>query len=743
MRRVTDFNGGWIFSKSEINFVGRPKGEAVSLPHTYNGEDGQDGGNDYYRGKCWYAKEFRLDELPKSDVHFIKFDGVNSVAEVFLNGKSIAQHRGGYSAFSAELRELKEQNLLIVAVDNSEMDDVYPAFADFTFYGGIYRSVSIISLPVSHFDMEYYGGPGIRILPKMLGNVADVEIEVYLKNPREGERLKYQIIDREGKCVAERETDTNERKLSLPVRGAHRWCGKEDPYLYTARVSLTDGGEELDAVSSRFGCREFDVDPERGFILNGKPYPLRGVSRHQDRPGIGSALLPEHHEEDIDLILELGANAVRLAHYQHDSYFYDLCDEAGLAVWAEIPYISRHNGKATENTVSQMKELIIQNYNHPSIFFWGLSNEITMGGEDDPGLIENHVLLNGLAHSYDPSRKTVVAALSVCKTDAKYLKIPDLIAYNHYFGWYGGEVEMNGKWFDEFHKKYPNRPIGISEYGCEALNYHSEEPIQGDYTEEYQAYYHEELIKAIEARPYIFASFVWNMFDFGADARAEGGEPGQNHKGLVSFDRKYKKDAFYAYKAWLSDEPFVHIAEKRFEKRVGPVLKIKVYSSLPEVEVFANGERIGKSRGELGVFRFELPNTGEVKITAKAGELSDEAYFSKVDTSPEEYRLKDTHAVLSWYEIDAPKGKLSLNDKISDIIKTPEGKDVFDKLISKLDGAKNAPLGMELGENMLAMLGGFSLIRFAGLSETLGIKFSRDELLSINRKLNSVDKVTK
>ncbi len=744
MRNVINFNSSWKFSKRELSFKDVPTGDVVDLPHTWNGEDGQDGGGDYYRGKCYYAKEFDKSILPEEDLYFLEIKGANSKCEVMLNGKTIAEHDGGYSTFRTELRNLEEHNLLIISVDNSPSETSYPQFADFTFYGGLYRDVNIVCVPFSHFELEYWGGPGMRVTPKISGNCADVEIEAYLKNEKRGQMLEFKIFDDRGTCVSSKILEVNDRKAHLKIEDVKLWCGIESPTLYRAEIHLLSGGEVIDKISSNFGCREFKVDSERGFILNGKEYPLRGVSRHQDRPKIGNALKAHHHEEDVKLILEMGANCVRLAHYQHDEYFYELCDKAGLVVWAEIPYISRHNPKAKENTVSQMHELVIQNYNHPSICFWGISNEITMGGEDDESLISNHILLNGLCHSLDETRPTTVAAISMCKPEAEYLRIPDLVAYNHYFGWYGGDVSMNGVWFDSFHEKYPEIPIGISEYGCEALNWHTSEPKQGDYTEEYQAYYHEELIKQIEARPYLWATFVWNMFDFAADARNEGGEGGMNHKGLVSFDRKYKKDSFYAYRAWLSKEPFVHIGGKRYAEREEETTEITVYSNLPEVELFANGKSLGKKTGKY-FFKFRVQNKGETKLLAKAGNEVDESLIVKVDKFQEKYRLCDIHAVLNWFDIKIPVGKLSLNDKISDVMDTAEGRALFAELFAKTQKGTSGTAAMPMPnpDDMMELIGGFTVIRFLGMSEMLGLKLNKSELLSINEKLNKIDKTKK
>jgi len=749
MRTVLNFNKDWFFTKtSEIPTDVSADFEKVDIPHSWNATDGQDGGNDYYRGTCNYVKKFAKSELPEAEVYYAEICGANSSADFYLNGNKLAHHDGGYSTWRVNITDaLLEENLLIISVDNAPNDTVYPQMADFTFYGGLYRDVNIIAVSASHFDLDYCGAPGIKITPEISGNSANVEVEVFTTNTKEEQTLVYKIFDREGSVIAENAVPSTETKMSLEIENVHLWQGRRDPYLYSAEVSLVCGEDVLDTVKSRFGCRTFKVDPERGFILNGEEYPLRGVSRHQDRLGIGNALLPEHHKEDVDLIMELGATTVRLAHYQHNQYFYDLCDECGLVLWAEIPYISQHMPTGRENTISQMKELISQNYNHPSIVVWGLSNEITMKGANDPDLIENHKILNDLVHSMDKTRLTVIACVSMCGMDEEYVHIPDLVSYNHYFGWYGGDTSMNGPWFDKFHEKYPNTPIGVSEYGCEALNWHTSNPTQGDYTEEYQAYYHEELIKQLYTRPYIWATHVWNMFDFGADARAEGGENGQNHKGLMTFDRKYKKDAFYAYKAWLSDDPFVHICGKRYVDRVEEVTRVTVYSNLPEVELFANGVSLGKKEAADHFFYFDVPNQSETKLEAVAGEYRDESLIRKVDTFNEEYRLKEKGAVLNWFDVEAPEGRFSLNDKVGDILATFRGKLFFLKVAMKLkksmgggkDGEKKAA-GFKITSDMMQMLNGFTVLRLTSMVGMMNISFTKEELLKMNKKLNRIKK---
>ena len=748
MREIISLNRKWAFSKmaTAIPEAIDNKWDFVNLPHSWNAIDGQDGDNDYFRGTAYYAKTINKTDLPTADRYYLEIKGANSSADVYLNGKALAHHDGGYSTWRVDLTDALEMtNLLVIAVDNAANETVYPQMADFTFYGGIYRDVNLICVSDSHFDLDYYGGPGLQITPTINGSNADVEVKVFVTNGKMGQSIRYTIYDAQENVVAT--TESTDTTANLTIENVHLWHGRKDPYLYCCEAELVENGEVIDSVCNRFGCRTFQIDPENGFILNGEEYPLRGVSRHQDRWGIGNALLPEHHEEDIDLICEMGATTIRLAHYQHDQYFYDLCDEKGLVIWAEIPYISKHMPTGRENTISQMKELIVQNYNHPSIVVWGLSNEIGIGGSDED-LLENHRILNDLCHEMDKTRLTTIAAVSMCKIDDPYLQIPDVVSYNHYFGWYGGETSMNGPWFDKFHKTHPNIPIGCSEYGCEALNWHTSDPRQGDYTEEYQAYYHEELIKQLFTRKYMWATHVWNMFDFGADARNEGGENGQNHKGLVTFDRKYKKDSFYAYKAWLSDEPFVHLCGKRYIDRVEEVTKITVYSNLPEVELFANGVSLGKKAAADHFFYFDVPNNGETNLVAVAGEHKDESIIRKVETFNEAYRLVEKGAILNWFDIETKEGYLSLNDKMGDVISTVQGKLLFMGMFAKMMGGKKGKdggehkmeaMGFEINADMMSMMNGFTVLRlFTLMGGMMDVKFTKEQLLDINAKLNKI-----
>ncbi len=752
MRTVYSINKDWVFLKDMAEApAGLPEsGERIDLPHTWNAKDGQDGGNDYFRGTCCYAKAIQKAELPAGEQYYLEINGANSSADVYMNGKRLAHHDGGYSTFRVDITPvLREENCLVILVDNSANEVVYPQTADFTFYGGVYRDVNILAVNQAHFKLQNYGGPGIYVTPVVTGQDATVTVRTEITELPEQGSIHYEILAADGSVVAEK--TTTETWISFLLPDAHLWHGRKDPYLYTAIATLRSCDGAVDRVSARFGCRSFQIDPEKGFILNGEAYPLRGVSRHQDRWALGNALLPEHHREDMELICEAGFNTIRLAHYQHDQYFYDLCDEAGMVVWAEIPYISRHMPTGNENTANQMRE-ILQCYNHPSIVVWGLSNEITMDGAKDPDLIRNHHALNDLVHEMDETRPTVIACISMCGMDEEYVHIPDVVSYNHYFGWYGGSLEDYGPWFDRFHAKYPRTPIGVSEYGCEALNWHNSKPENGDYSEEYQALYHESLIRQLYTRPYIWATHCWNMFDFGADARAEGGENGQNHKGLITIDRKYKKDSFYAYKAWLSDEPFVHLCGKRYVDRVEDVTKVTVYSNQLEVELFADGVSLGKQQAADHFFYFEVPNAGETKLEAVAGACRDESVIRKVSEMNPDYILREQGAVLNWFDITEIEGRFSLNDKLGDIIKTLRGKLWFAGLFlvlakkqsgPKQKGDKKSPKKKQkanMDKGVIDMISSFTVLRFTGMLGMRNVTFTKEELLKMNRQLNKIRK---
>ncbi len=631
MREITKIMKGWEFTGPDGTTT------TVDLPHTWNARDGQDGGNDYWRGTCIYRTHFAAPQFnTASHQVWIQFDGVNASAHVVLNGSPVCNHDGGYSTFRANITELlRDENELTVEVDNSKNDRVYPQKADFTFYGGIYRDVSLMVVSKNHFTLDYFGGPGIRITPTVQG--ADASVQVTTWHDGEGE-VSVELLDAAGNTVATGKGPD----ITLTIFNAHLWNGVKDPYLYSCKARLVVNGTVEDETTTRFGVRSFKVDPKKGFFLNGKSYPLHGVSRHQDRKGLGNAITREMHDEDMALIKEIGANTIRLAHYQHDQYFYDLCDEVGMVVWAEIPYISEHMPNGRENTISQMKELIIQNYNHPCIVCWGVSNEITISTKDKKDMLDNHRQLNDLCHEMDKTRLTTLACYAMCGPFNRSAHITDMVSWNLYLGWYVPGFILNDLWMGFFHLCFPNRPFGYSEYGAEGMpNLHSAHPHRGDHTEEYQAKYHEYMLRCFKRHPWMWATHVWNMFDFAADARDQGGEPGMNHKGLVTFDRKTKKDSFYLYKAWWSDEAFVHICSKRFVERTGSTATVKVYSNQSTVALYVNGNKVGEQTGEH-VFTFKVPLNGELHIQAVAGDRTDESVIRHVDTPNPEYKLHKT-----------------------------------------------------------------------------------------------------
>ena len=629
MRKSIKLMDGWKFSKPGQQEL------TVDLPHTWNNVDGQDGGNDYWRGTCVYRKTFPKPEFAGDQRVYLEFRGVNASAKVELNGQLAGTHDGGYSTFRWDVTDLlQEENQLTVDVDNSVNDRVYPQKADFTFYGGIYRDVLLVIVNKDHFDMDYFGGPGLKVTSTVEGKDGRVRVETF--HHVEGAQVQIDLLDAAGKIVAfGAGTDT-----TIAVANVRLWDGVDHPYLYTCQATLVVDGKEVDQVSTRFGVRTFSVDPEKGFFLNGRSYPLHGVSRHQDWKGIGNAITKEQHDTDMELIRELGANTIRLAHYQHDQYFYDLCDQYGMVVWAEIPYISEHMPNGRENTISQAKELVIQNYNHPCIAVWGVSNEITISTKDKADMLDNHRVLNDLYHQLDPTRLTTLACYAMCGPFNKSAHITDVVSWNLYLGWYVPGLFLNDLWMGFFHLRYPKRPLGYSEYGCEAMpNLHSSKPKRGDHTEEYQCVYNEYMLKCFAKHPYLWATHLWNMFDFAADARDQGGEPGMNHKGLITFDRKTKKDSFYIYKAWWSKEPFVHICGRRYVDRPEAVTTVKVYSNLPRVSLYANGKLLEEKSGDK-VFEFQVPLEGEVELEAVSGKYEDICTIRKVDEPNPDYKLQ-------------------------------------------------------------------------------------------------------
>ncbi len=620
IRRATydNVNAQWRFSKGDVEGAESPrfddsKWETISLPHTWNARDGQDGGNDYCRGTGWYRKHIRLKSNVARKRLFIRFGAANTVTDVYWNGRHVGQHRGGFAAFCFEVTDAMQagrDNMVAVRVSNAPVDDVPPLSADFTFFGGIYRPIELLATTVACITPLDYASPGVYVRPTRINeDAAVVDVIIRVSNGHAAPRplsLVTTIRNARGRLVA---ADTRPTRVSadpdhefvhtLRIDQPILWDGRNNPHCYRVTVTLVDGNRGVDAVSVPLGLRTFNVDPDTGFTLNGRPYHLHGVNRHQDRLDMGWAIGPEQHREDFDLICEMGCTAVRLAHYQHADCVYDLCDRRGLVAWAEIPLVNRITDSPAfaANCRQQLVELIRQNYNHPSIFFWCVHNEITAPWDPGPDPTALVGELAALAKEEDPSRRSVCAGADPLDHPANHQT--ELVGLNRYFGWYGGEPDGFGPWVDEYHAAYPDEPLAISEYGAGASIRHHEWPATKPkhngpwHPEEWQAIVHERHWLAMKQRPYLWATFVWNMFDFGVDARNEGDTKGRNDKGLVTYDRQTKKDAFYWYKANWSDDPVVHITSRRFRDREDPTTNIKIYSNGDRVELFVNGQSLG------------------------------------------------------------------------------------------------------------------------------------------------------
>lgn len=725
MRTVIPFNQDWKFSKTAVLPQELPMDwEDVTLPHTWNAVDGQDGGNDYWRGTAMYCKTFFRPDLEEGARALLEVKGAANIAEVYINGRKLYRHEGGFSAWHADITDaLKKENLLCITVDNDENDFVYPQKADFTFYGGLYRDVNLVIVPAVHFD----GIPGIHVTPVVDGRNATVTVETWTTGEEE-------VVFELDEQVKTAEPVAGKAEVTFILEDVHLWDGIEDPYLYTVTARLPG-----DQVTVRFGCRSFSFDAEKGFILNRRVYPLRGVSRHQDRAGLGNALTVKEHKEDMELIREIGANTVRLAHYQHAGEFYDLCDQYGMIVWAEIPYITEHMPNGRANTLSQMEELVTQCYNHPSIVCWGLSNEVAVHGVS-ADLMENHVLLNDLCHRLDHTRPTTMAHAFMLEQESPLIQVADIGSYNLYFGWYMGTLEQNDSFFDEYHQKFPERIMGFSEYGADCnVQFQSARPQPGDYSEQYQCMYHEYILGCIERHPWLWATHVWNMFDFAADGRDEGGAHGLNQKGLVTSDRKIKKDAFYLYKAaWDQKNPFVHICGRRYVDRTEDKTEIRVYSNQPEVALTVDGVENQIMQGKT-VFVFSVPISGEHTVTARAGNCMDTISIRKVAKPNESYCFGKGGEVVNWFdEEEFDSSCWSVRDSFGALMAHPETGKIVGPMMEKMvasrgDVAKTA----NQNPNLQKMLAGMS---FQALLKQAGDSISKETVQKLNGQLQKIKK---
>ena len=637
-------NQDWNFRFSHQ--VDKNSSRRVDLPHTWNAQDALSGKPDYKRGIGNYDKKLFIRSEWKGKRLFLRFEGANCVSNVFINGKQIGEHRGGYGAFIFEITDkvnYGKNNTVLVRVNNGEQLDVMPLVGDFNFYGGIYRDVHLLvteDICISPLD---YASPGVYLFQQHVGEkqaavLARINLSNGTEHPRqatlrlqvkEGDKVVYQA---DKKVTVAPHTSVQPEEMSFTLLNPRLWNGREDPFMYQTVITLVKDGKEIDKVEQPLGLRYYATDADRGFFLNGKHLPLHGVCRHQEWAEVGNALRPMHHEEDTRLMLEMGVNAIRLAHYPQATYMYDLMDRNGIVTWAEIPFVGpggyadkgfvdqpsfRENGK------EQLKEMIRQHFNHPSICFWGLFNELKENGDNPLEYIKE---LNVLAHQEDPTRPTTSAS----NQGGAINFITDNIEWNRYDGWYGATPATLASWLDKTHQAHPEIKIAISEYGAGASIYHQQDslvqtsPGSWWHPENWQTEYHIQNWKIISERPYVWGSFVWNMFDFGAAHRTEGDRPGINDKGLVTHDRKVKKDAFYFYKANWNPEPMVYIAGRRSVNRVKPVTEVQIFSNCAEVTLKVNGQIIKKMQPDgvkVCIFKDIRLKKGEnnIEVSAKNG----------------------------------------------------------------------------------------------------------------------------
>ena len=658
-RTEIPLNENWKFSKGnfenayQINYDDSGW-QNVSLPNTWNNLDGQDGGT-YYRGPGWYRKSFSIPAILNSKIIFIRFGAANMIADVYLNGKFIGEHKGGYAAFIFDITKYVNfgtKNTIAVKVDNTDPKNskefnLAPLDADYTMDGGLFRKVKLIAANNVHISLTDYASPGIFITQKNVSEKhADIFLVTKLRNDSNKKKkiiLKSSIYDRSGKIVNSKSKNIfidpnsgSDYSQNFTIDSPHLWDGRIDPYLYKVVVSIYDHNRLCDEVTQPLGLRYFRVDPDKGFFLNGKPYKLHGFCLHEDKKNEGRAISNSDRKEEMNYMLDIGATIVRLAHYQHGQEMYRLCDKNGIVVWTEIPLVNHIDTSSSfaKNCEQQLKELIRQNYNHPSILFWGIFNEL--GNVKGPNPVSLVKKLNELAKNEDSTRYTTAAANY---SDIPAAFVTDVLGLNKYFGWYNGKSQELGTYLDKWHNEHPNRAIGLSEYGAGASIYqHEDNPKQPRtdgpwHPEEYQTDFHEIVWKEIEARPYIWFSTLWNGFDFASDSRREGFQPGINDKGIITQDHATKKDAYYWYKVNWNPAPMIHITDKRYTRRDTSLINVKVYSNADEAALFINGASIGKIKSEDHRFIWNSVQlkAGENYIKAVAQingkEFSDECWW--------------------------------------------------------------------------------------------------------------------
>ena len=742
-------NEGWQFKKIPDGNIRDLEGLiTVTLPHTWYRDD------DPYRGLVLYQKIIQID--PDWKHVFVDIPGADQHAVVLADDRKIGEHRGAYGAFHCEIPEelLSHREVeLKIFLTNVHDEGISPLTGDFTVFGGLYRGVNLlVTEHDSFFDPTYYGTSGVILRTGIDGNTGVLRAEIHA-HMEPGVEIKAEITDPLGRLtdalISEEQyektdisgihydnakmscetvasvkgnTDFEElvsekkstaaitKTMICRIPDVVLWNGKSAPNLYKVKLKLVREGETLDEVELETGFRDIKMTADRGLFLNGEHIKINGVAKHQDFKGCFNAVSRENIQKDFELIDEIGANSVRLSHYQHPQYTYELADKKGYLVWAEIPMLKMtDNEELKADAEEQLRELILQNIHHPSIYCWGIQNEIGMFKDTD-FMHEELRKMQQLSHELDPSRLVTAANLYTVKFRSKLNSVTDMIGYNIYFGWYYGEMQDYRDYLDRFHSERPEMPLGVSEYGVDAnIRLHSEVPMVRDYSEEYQALYHETVYPIFESRDYLYGSYVWNMFDFHSGLRKEGGQENINAKGLVSYDRNIRKDAFYYYKAKWSQEKFIHICSGRFVNRAKERIDIKVYTNLMEAELFVDGINFGHGRndGNGRIIFSDVPlHEGENRIKAAAEGLQDECVFVRVDSEDESYRLPDDNAgqaVKNWFlsEDDVVReGYFSIKDTANDILENPDARAVLEKhlpsLVKFMTEKDVIPLGLSM-----------------------------------------------
>lgn len=743
-------NDSWSFHKEN------EASEQVRIPHTYNSADGQSG-TSMWRGRGFYTRKLMITEADLKQSLFLEIGAAAMVSTVYINGQKVYENTCPYALYRMSINEYvnEGENQIEIVTDNSANDAVYPQMADFSFYGGLYRDVKVIAAPKIHFDYLDGSRDGVQIRTVKEENgscwkVVGTGSIVCEKAKSKGKVRMLLLNQEEVVCETSASMEFSGKdtfSLTLEISKPHLWMGTEDPYLYQVKLELYEEETVVEERSISTGFRTIQITSDQGLFLNGKHVKLRGVARHQDFGGVGNAVSKENMECDMQLIKEIGANSVRLSHYQHDDYFYQRCDEEGILVWAEVPFISiiSENEAAEDNIREQMRRLILQCGNHTSVYCWGVQNEITIAGENEE--IHAHVKrMSEYTKNLDPDRYTAEANIYSVANESPINRLAELVGYNLYYGWYYDTIPGLQKRLDEFHAACPDIPLLVTEYGVDTNpQYHSYEPKTKDYTEEYQLLFTDNALRSFEERPYFVGSYVWNLCDFGSANRDEGGKQGQNQKGMVTIDRKIKKDAFYLYKAYWSETPFVKLAGSRFINRHKEKNTITVLTNLKKLELLVNGESVAKTETVNPMTHFEgiLLSKGKNQIAVRGYDAQGNLYedymilnFTEEEDKSYQYIKKDEGGnVINWFEkfdlTDAEEIQLdpegfSSADKVGTIMKNPEGEKVILKYF-----------GTMVEHPKFAMMKAMTLDAMGKL-KNLGIP---QELITvINKELNQIKK---